>query len=347
MAARAKTIGNGAGAQRRARGLSVIVPLYNEADGLPALHGRLVRFSERLKAERGLASEIVYVDDGSRDATLAAARALPGGTDFQIVSFSRNFGKEAALLAGLDHARYDALLFMDGDGQHPPELADELVKYWLDEHYDVVFTAKANRAGESFLRRTAVHWFYRILNWGSRLQIPEDAGDFRLLSPRAADALRRLPERNRFFKGLSSWIGFRQKRVPYEPAPRAHGASSWNYRALLGLSIEGLTGFSTAPLRFASLFGIIISATAFLYGLWIVVETFIHGKDVPGYPSLMVSVMVIGGVQLLMIGIVGEYIAKIMSELRGRPVYFVAEHEVHGASESGTAEKKDPREAAE
>jgi glycosyltransferase involved in cell wall biosynthesis len=333
----------GAGLIRAARGLSVIVPLYNEAKGLSALHERLVQFAARLRRERKLPAEIVYVDDGSRDDTFGVARGLPAkGVDFQIVSFSRNFGKEAALRAGLDHARFDALLFMDGDGQHPPELADELVKYWLDEGYDVVFTAKAHRSSESAVKRAAVHFFYKMLNWGARYPIPEDAGDFRLLSPRAAAALKQLPERNRFFKGLSSWIGFKQKRVPYEPAPRTHGSSTWNYRTLLGLSIEGLTAFSTAPLRLASLFGVIISASAFLFGLWIVFETFYYGKDVPGYPSIMVSVMVIGGVQLLMIGIVGEYIAKIMSELRGRPNYFVAEHEIFEA-----AGKKDPREAAE
>jgi len=333
----------GTGAIRPAQGLSVIVPLYNEAEGLPALHKRLAQFAERLRAERKLSTEIVYVDDGSKDDTFEIARRLPqGGVDFQIVSFSRNFGKEAALRAGLDHARFDALLFMDGDGQHPPELADQLVNFWIDEGYDVVFTAKAHRASESALRRAAVHGFYKMLNWGARHPIPEDAGDFRLLSPRAAAALKQLPERNRFFKGLSSWIGFKQKRVPYEPAPRTHGTSTWNYRTLLGLSIEGLTAFSTAPLRLASLFGVIISASAFLFGLWIVFETIYYGKDVPGYPSIMVSVMVIGGVQLLMIGIVGEYIAKIMSELRGRPVYFVAEHEIFEA-----AGKKDPREAAE
>jgi glycosyltransferase involved in cell wall biosynthesis len=326
------------------RGLSIVVPIYNEAENLPALHERLAALAGQLRTERGLASEIVYVDDGSRDNTLEVARTLLAkNADIQIVSLSRNFGKEAALLAGLDHARYDALMFMDGDGQHPPELAEKLIAFWLDENYDVVYTAKANRAGESALRRLSAHWFYKLLNWGSRYRIPEDAGDFRLLSPRAAAALKRLPERNRFFKGLSSWIGFRQKRVPFEPAPRTHGRSNWNYRALLGLSIEGLTGFSTAPLRFASLFGVVISASALLYGLWIVIDTLYYGQDVPGYPSIMAGVMVIGGVQLLMIGIMGEYIAKILSELRGRPVYFVAEHEVREA----TAEKKTPRKAAE
>lgn len=337
---------SGAGTARPARGLSVIVPLYNEAAGLKTLHARLSEFAEKLRKDRGLTAEIIYVDDGSRDETLAVARGLPAkGADVQIISFSRNFGKEAALLAGLDHARFDALLFMDGDGQHPPELAGQLVNYWLDEDYDVVFTAKAHRANESTLKRAAVHGFYKMLNWGARHPIPEDAGDFRLLSPRAAAALKQLPERNRFFKGLSSWIGFRQKRVPYEPAPRAHGTSSWNFRALLGLSIEGLTAFSTAPLRLASWFGVIISVSAFLFGMYIVFETIYYGKDVPGYPSIMVSVMVIGGVQLLMIGIVGEYIAKIMSELRGRPVYFVAEHDL--VKENEKHGKKNSPEAAE
>ena len=337
---------SGAGMARPARGLSVIVPLYNEAAGLKALHARLLEFAAKLRKDRGLPAEIIYVDDGSRDDTLAAARGLSAkGADVQIISFSRNFGKEAALLAGLDHARFDALLFMDGDGQHPPELAEELVNYWLDEDYDVVFTAKAHRASESTLKRAAVHGFYKMLNWGARHPIPEDAGDFRLLSPRAAAALKQLPERNRFFKGLSSWIGFKQKRVPYEPAPRAHGELSWSFGALLGLSIEGLTAFSTAPLRLASWFGVIISVSAILFGMYIVFETFYYGKDVPGYPSIMVGVMVIGGVQLMMIGIVGEYIAKIMSELRGRPVYFVAEHDVLEANEK--QDKKNPPEAAE
>jgi glycosyltransferase involved in cell wall biosynthesis len=327
-----------------ASGLSIIVPIYNESSGLPALHERLSLLARILREQRKLATEIVYVDDGSRDNTFEVARQLTAkNADVQIVSLSRNFGKEAALLAGLDHARFDALLFIDGDGQHPPEFADKLVSLWLDQGYDVVYTAKATRAGEPALRRAAVRWFYRILNWGLRHPIPEDASDFRLLSPRAVAALKRMPERNRFFKGLSIWIGFRQIRVPYEPAARAHGQSSWNFRALLGLSIEGITAFSTAPLRLASLFGMIMSLSALLFGGWIVFETLRYGKDVAGYPSIIVGIMVIGGVQLLMIGIMGEYIAKILSELRGRPVYFVAEHEIHEAS----AEKKGPREAAE
>jgi glycosyltransferase involved in cell wall biosynthesis len=261
-----------------------------------------------------------------------------------VVTLSRNFGKEAALLAGLDHARLGAVLFMDGDGQHPPDLVDTLVSRWVNDGYDVVYTAKANRENEPWLRRVGVHTFYSLINWGARAPLPEDAGDFRLLSPRAAAALRQLPERNRFFKGLATWIGFRQIRVDYDPAPRAYGRTSWNVWTLLGLSIEGLTSFSVAPLRFASMLGVLLSLTAFLFGAWIAVQTILYGKDVPGYPSLAVGIMVLGGVQLLMVGVLGEYIGKLLSEAKGRPVYFVAEHSVKSAA-GETAKEPQPRAA--
>ena len=310
-----------------AQGLSIVVPLYNEAAGLALLHERLVGLARTLKARYGLASEVVYVDDGSADNTLAIAHALNADAlDVQVVSLSRNFGKEAALMAGLDHARRGAILFMDGDGQHPPDLVEKLVSHWIDDGYDVVYTAKANRDNESFLRRKAVHGFYALINWGARQKIPEDAGDFRLLSPRAAAALKQLPERNRFFKGLATWIGFRQIRVDYEPAPRAHGVTTFSPGRLIGLSIEGLTSFSVAPLRLASLLGVLLASVAFLFGLSIIWEVWTTGKQVPGYPSLVIGLMTIGGVQLIMIGIVGEYIGKILSELKARPIYFVAEH---------------------
>src|SRR5437764_14024060 len=310
-----------------AQGLSIVVPLYNEAAGLALLHERLSRLAKTLRQNYGLDCEVVYVDDGSTDATLTIARGLAADSlDVQVVSLSRNFGKEAALMAGLDHARRGAVLFMDGDGQHPADLVEQLVSHWIDDGYDVVYTAKAHRDNESFLRRNAVHSFYALINWGARQKIPEDAGDFRLLSPRAATALRQLPERNRFFKGLASWIGFRQIRVDYEPAPRAHGVTTFSPGRLVGLSIEGLTSFSVAPLRFASLLGLLLASGAFLFGLSILWETWVSGKSVPGYPSLVVGLMTIGGVQLIMIGIVGEYIGKILSELKARPIYFVAEH---------------------
>jgi glycosyltransferase involved in cell wall biosynthesis len=314
------------GAQAAA-GLSIVVPLYNEAAGLNRLHERLTELAKGLRQRFGLSSEVVYVDDGSSDATLRIARDLPAlHIGVQVISLSRNFGKEAALMAGLDHAGDGAILFMDGDGQHSPDLVEKLVGHWINEGYDVVYTAKAHRNNESALRRLAVHAFYGLINWGARQKIPEDAGDFRLLSPRAAAALRQFPERNRFFKGLASWIGFRQLRVDYEPAPRAYGVTSFSTKRLIGLSIEGLTSFSVAPLRFASLLGLLLAVGAFLFGLSILWETWVKGETVPGYPSIIVGMMTIGGAQLLMIGVMGEYIGKILSELKARPIYFVAEH---------------------
>ena len=326
-------------ANAAAQGLSIVVPLYNEAAGLAFLHQRLGTLAKTLRQRYGLGCEVVYVDDGSADTTLDIARGLGAdGLDVQVVSLSRNFGKEAALMAGLDYARLGAVLFMDGDGQHPPALVEQLVNHWIEGGFDVVYTAKAHRDNESRMRRIAVQGFYALINWGARQKIPEDAGDFRLLSPRAAVALRQLPERNRFFKGLASWIGFRQIRVDYEPAARAHGVTSFSPGQLIGLSIEGLTSFSVAPLRFASLLGVLLATVAFLFGLSILWETWISGKSVPGYPSLVVGLMTIGGVQLIMIGIVGEYIGKILSELKARPIYFVAEHSVkRGEQEAGAS----------
>jgi len=327
------------------QGLSIVIPLYNEAAGLSMLHERIGQVARGLKVKYDLPVEVVYVDDGSRDDTNRIAQALSADPlDIQVVTLSRNFGKEAALLAGLDHARLGAVLFMDGDGQHSPDLVETLVSRWLDDGYDVVFTAKAHRENEPWLRRVGVHMFYSLINWGARQPLPEDAGDFRLLSPRAAAALRQLPERNRFFKGLATWIGFRQVRIDYDPAPRAHGRTTWNVWSLLGLSIEGLTSFSVAPLRFASLLGLLMAATALFIGAWILLDTLLFGKDVPGYPSIAVGLMVLGGVQLMMIGVLGEYIGKLLSEAKARPVYFVAEHSMKSADD---AAKTTPARAAE
>jgi glycosyltransferase involved in cell wall biosynthesis len=336
-------------ARRRAEaGLTIVVPVFNEEAGLGALHARIVEVARRLRESRALTAEVAYVDDGSRDATCAVARALAADVlDVQVLSLSRNFGKEAALLAGLDHARFGAVLFMDGDGQHPPSLIETLVGHWLDDGYDVVFTAKAHRENEPWLRRIAVKGFYSMINWGARQKIPVDAGDFRLLSPRAAAALKQLPERNRFFKGLATWIGFRQLRVDYEPAARIHGRSSWNLRSLLGLSIEGLTSFSVAPLRLASLLGLLLAGAALVFGVQILIETVVYGQSVPGYPSVVVGLMVIGGAQLIMIGIMGEYIGKILSEIKARPVYFVAEHSLKMAEGVERADDPVTRSAAE
>lgn len=324
----------GSPARKRDHGLSIIVPCFNEAKNLPGVHARLVESAQKLSGQHGLRVEVVYIDDGSRDNTYAVACGLPAASlDVQVLSLSRNFGKEAALTAGLHHARHGALLFMDGDGQHSPDLVGRLVSHWLDDGYDVIYTAKANRKAEPVSRRLMAKVFYALINFRARYKLPHDAGDFRLLSPRAANALRQMPERNRFFKGMASWIGFRQKRVDYEPAAREHGKTSWNIASLIGLSIEGLTSFSVAPLRVASLLGLILASIALIFGASILYETLIYGKQVPGYPSMAVGLMVLGGVQLIMIGVMGEYIGKILSEQKARPVYFVAEHHTRSADE--------------
>jgi len=314
--------------------LSIVVPLYNEAAGLKIFHDRLSRCARAVALARGMRIEIVYVDDGSRDDSARIAATLPAeGVDVQVIALSRNFGKEAALLAGLEHARGDALMFMDGDGQHPPEMIETFVALWRDQGFDVPYAVKADRSDEPMPRRLFVKAFYRLLNFGAPTRIPADGADFRLLSPRAAAALRRMSERNRFFKGLSSWIGFRQVAVPYRPEARAHGSSSWSFLRLLSLSMEGLTSFSPAPLRLAGLVGAILAGAALLYGVWIIMERLIWGIPLPGYPSVVVGLMVIGGVQLLVIGIMGEYIARILSEIKARPVYFVADHDLRHAAQ--------------
>lgn len=307
--------------------LSIVVPLYNEADGIVVFHDRLIACAEAEAIARGMRVEIVYVDDGSRDGTARLAENLPTGSiDVQVLALSRNFGKEAALMAGLDHARGEAVMFMDGDGQHPPEMIATFVGLWKDEGCDVVYAVKENRKDEPHSRRLFVKSFYWLLNFGTATRIPADAADFRLLSPRAAAALRRMPERNRFFKGLSSWIGFKQRAVPYNPPARIHGMSSWSFLRLLGLSMEGLTSFSPAPLRIAAIAGALLAGSSLMFGASIVVEWVVWGIPVPGYPSLFVGLMVIGGFQLLVMGVLGEYIARILSEIKARPVYFVADH---------------------
>ncbi|MFS8037293.1 glycosyltransferase family 2 protein [Xanthobacter sp. AM11] len=312
--------------------LSIVVPLYNEAEGLGSFHERLCAAARGEARARSLRIELVYVDDGSRDGSAALAAGLPAfGLDVQVVALSRNFGKEAALLAGLDHARGDAVLFMDGDGQHPPDMIPTFIRLWKDEGWDVAYAVKEDRSDEAASRRMFVRAFYRLLNFGAATTIPEDAADFRILSPRAAAALRRMPERNRFFKGLSSWIGFRQVAVPYRPAARVHGSTSFNFLRLLGLSMEALTSFSPAPLRLAALFGASLAGLALLYGGWIVVERLLWGIPLPGYPSMIVGLMVIGGTQLLVMGLMGEYIARILSEIKARPVYYVADHVLNRA----------------
>jgi glycosyltransferase involved in cell wall biosynthesis len=302
--------------------VSVVVPLFNEEEVVERFHARLTPVMEAL----GGPWEVVYVDDGSKDGSCRALdRLAAADTRVGIVGLSRNFGKEAALTAGLDHSRGEAVVVIDVDLQDPPEVIPALVAGWR-EGYDVVYAQRTVREGETWLKRTTAKAFYRIMARIGPVSLPEDTGDFRLLSRRAVDALLQLRERHRMMKGLFAWIGFRSKAVPYARAPRAAGSTKWNYGKLINLSVEGITGFTTLPLRVATFVGLIAAVVAIVYGGFIVVETLLHGNAVPGYPSLLVAVLFLGGSQLIAVGVLGEYLGRIFDETKGRPLYLVDCH---------------------
>jgi len=239
-----------------------------------------------------------------------------------LLRLSRNFGKEAALTAGLDHVGDDAVLILDADGQDPPELIPEFVARWR-EGFDDVHGTRLAREGETLLKRATAHAFYRVIGRLSRTPVPADTGDFRLLSPRAVAALRQLRERNRFMKGLFGWVGFRQVSIPYHRAPRAAGVSKFNFWKLWNFAIEGITGFSTAPLRIATYVGLLTALLAFLYALWIIVKAVAWGDPVAGWPTMMAVILFLGGVQLIALGTIGEYLGRLYEEAKQRPLYLV------------------------
>ena len=305
--------------------ISCVVPAFNEAGNLDAL---LRALSAELDALR-LAWEIVIVDDGSADATLAALRpwlAVPG---IRCLQLSRNFGKEAALTAGLEEARGDVVVLMDADLQHPPALIPRMLEAWR-EGAQMVCMARASRADESALKRLGTRLFYGLVNRSDRVQLPADSGDFRLLNRCVVDALRALPERNRFMKGLYAWVGFRNVVLPYAPPPRHTGRSSFSTRRLAALAVTGITAFTNAPLRWWSALGVLLALPAFAFGLFIVVEHFLTGHDVPGWATLVTGLMFSSGLQLLSIGILGEYIGRIFDEVKQRPLYIVGQREGGG-----------------
>lgn len=302
--------------------LSVVIPVHNEGHTLHELHRRLCAVLEGL----GVASEILFVDDGSHDRSFEVMRAM-ADADVRVAALrlSRNFGKEAAMQAGLDHAEGDAVVVMDADLQHPPELIADFVRHWR-RGIDVVYAVRAGRRDESWLKKAGTRWFYRLARHWSAIEIPADVSDYKLYSRRAVEALRRLREHHRFLKGMSVWIGYRQHAVPYEPAPRHAGQSTWNYRKLWRFAVEGLTAFTTAPLRLATWFGFWVAAAAFVFGAWIVAKTLLYGDPVQGFPTLAVLIAFLGGVQLLSLGILGEYLARVFSETKQRPLYLVDEY---------------------
>jgi glycosyltransferase involved in cell wall biosynthesis len=302
--------------------ISLIIPCYNEQDVIETCHARITAAIESLPHT----FEIIYVNDGSRDKTLALLKSI-AATDkrVRVISLSRNFGKEAAMTAGLDQSKGDAVIILDADLQDPPELIPELIEIWQRENADVVYGQRTSRAGETWLKKKTASWFYDFINLVSDVEIPRNAGDFRLMNRRAVDALETLRERHRFMKGLFAWVGYKQIPLPYDRKPRVAGTTKWSYIRLSDLAMEGITGFSMVPLRLASLSGFVISFFAFLFGAFVLIKTLLFGTDLPGYASLMVMITFIGGIQLLTIGILGEYIGRIFNETKKRPLYLIDE----------------------
>ena len=299
--------------------LTAVVPCYNEAEVLAQLHARLSAALAAIDAD----TRILYVDDGSSDGTTAQLLALAAADSrVGVIVLSRNFGKEAALTAGLDHAGGDAVVILDADLQDPPELIGTFWAHYLDGH-DVVYGVRRSRQGEGWLKRATASAFYRTIGRLSRTPVPADTGDFRLLSRRALDALSGLRERHRFMKGLFGWGGCRQLGVPYDRAPRAAGSTKWNWWKLWNFALEGITSFSAAPLKLATYVGVFTALAAFGYGCWIVVKTLLWGDPVAGYPSLMAVVLFLGGVQLIALGLIGEYLGRLYEESKQRPLYLV------------------------
>ena len=302
--------------------LTVVVAAYNEAEALPALHPRIVAVLDAL-ADEGVEGGVLYVDDGSRDRTWAVLDDLATADPrVSLLRLSRNFGKEAALTAGLDQVHDGAAVILDADGQDPPELIPQFVAKWR-EGYDDVHGTRIERDGETWFKRATAHGFYRMMQRLSKTPIPTDTGDFRLLSPRSLDALRQLRERQRFMKGLFGWVGFQQISVPYRREARVAGRSKFNAWKLWNFALEGVTSFSTAPLRVATYVGVMTALLAFVYALWIVVKAMLWGDPVAGWPTMMTVILLLGGVQLMALGMIGEYLGRLYEESKQRPLYLV------------------------
>ena len=302
--------------------ISVVVPVYNEEEVIEKFHEQISKVLNAVDYHW----EIVYVNDGSIDRTNKIIKQIHAKeSNTALIDFTRNFGKEVALTAGLDHAKGDAVVVIDADLQDPPELIKEFIKYW-EEGYDIVYGKRISRRGESILKKITAFLFYRVIQKASKIKIPEDTGDFRLLSEEAVTSLRKIREKNRFMKGLFSWIGYNQKAVLYERNLRAAGKTKWNYWRLWNFAINGITSFTIAPLKWATYFGAIVSVCAFIYAIFIMYKTIVFGNPVPGYPSLVVIILFFGGLQIFSIGLVGEYLGRMFIETKNRPLYLIKEY---------------------
>ncbi|MEO1347313.1 MAG: glycosyltransferase family 2 protein [Cyanobacteria bacterium J06635_15] len=301
--------------------VSILVPCYNEEPNLDYLFERL----DKVMTQVEIPYEVVCVNDGSRDRTLEKLIDHHHcNSAIKVVNFSRNFGKEVALSAAIDYANGDVVVPIDADLQDPPELIEALIGKW-QEGYDVVYATRRSRSGESWFKKFTAGGFYRIIGRMSSVPIPPNTGDFRLLDRQAVEALKQLPERNRFMKGLFAWVGFRQTAIFYDRAERYRGTTKWNYWRLWNLAVDGITAFSVTPLRIWLYVGCGISALALVYASFLVIRTLLLGIDVPGYASLMVAVLFMGGIQLLTLGIIGEYLGRVYEEVKARPLYLVRE----------------------
>ncbi len=302
--------------------ISVVVPCYNEQEVLPELYRRLSAVLDDLE----YSSEIVFVNDGSNDNTLEAMfQWHQADPRVAVIDLSRNFGKEIAMSAGLDHAKGEAVIVIDADLQDPPELIPTLIEQW-EAGFDNVYAKRTMREGETIFKKKTASWFYHLIQRVGNVRIPEDTGDFRLLSRRAVDSLIKLREQHRFMKGLFSWIGYPSKAVLYRRDPRGAGKSKWNYWKLWNFAIEGITSFSIVPLKIATYVGLTTAVIAFIYGFKVIYKTLVYGDPVAGFPTLMVVILFLGGVQLMSLGIIGEYLGRMFNETKRRPLYFLNRH---------------------
>lgn len=303
--------------------ISILIPAYNEQEVLRHLYERLSKLAGETTDYN---FEFLFVNDGSRDKTLEIIKDY-AAKDARVayVNLSRNFGKETAMIAGLDHVTGDATVIIDADLQDPPELIPKMIEFW-EQGYDDVYARRNSRAGETWFKKTTSAAFYKILQKSTRIPIQQDTGDFRLLDRRCVEALRQIRETQRYTKGMFSWIGYKKKEITYDRDPRLAGETKWNYLKLLDLAIEGVVSFTTSPLRWSTIMGIIVSFFAFAYLLYLVIRTLFFGTDLAGYPSMMAVILFLGGVQLLSLGVIGEYIARIFTETKQRPLYFVEEY---------------------
>ena len=309
--------------------ISILIPCYNEEKSLPLLYPELVKLMD---SEPNYEWELMFVNDGSRDGTLKVLQDLrQQDPRVNYVDLSRNFGKEAAMLAGFDHVTGDCMVIIDADLQHPPTLIHDMIHWW-EQGYDDVYAKRKSRGKESWLRKRLSLQFYKILQSSSRFDVLQNVGDFRLLDRCCINALKQLRESERYTKGMYSWIGFKKKDIEFEQGDRLAGESSWNYRQLFSFAIDGITSFTSAPLRISTIVGFIVSLLAFLYMIYVFIKALIYGDPVQGYPTLVILILFLGGIQLLSLGIIGEYIGRIYNETKNRPDYIV--REFNGRKES-------------